>query len=193
MVAYDEEEYSRLIAGSSFFSSRDFERIGKWKDGVKTESQLGAERGLRGVLNLDAGRSKNCRNVQKKSECMTFWRVGPGEAIPTNFPNKSVQKRIGLSRATALLHLVSGGSFPIYDIRVRAAIAQLCECKLPPNTVNYYQNSFCPLFIELADRCKTRDDLRKLDKALFSYGASAKTIVFEILMIRQQAGVFPGL
>jgi len=41
----------------------------------------------------------------------------------------------------------------------------------PSYTANYYWNTFYPQFQELAFECKT-DDLRRLDKALFSYGAT---------------------
>lgn len=38
-----------------------------------------------------------------------------------------------------------------------------------PNTVEWYLDSYCPLFSHIAALCETQD-MRKLDKALFSYG-----------------------
>jgi hypothetical protein len=86
------------------------------------------------------------------------------------FKNGSRKKRFGLSRATTLLHFVSGGRYPIFDSRVRTAVARLlCQPKLP-DTVRSNLDSYIPLFKELADHCET-SDFRMLDKALFSYGA----------------------
>jgi hypothetical protein len=87
---------------------------------------------------------------------------------------KSVTKQFGLSRATTLLHFVSGGEYPIFDQRVRTAVARLSNSSVQ-NTVLYYLNSLCPLFHELAVLCGTQNDLRRLDKALFSYGAITLT------------------
>ena len=36
---HDEKEYRDLIAKYESFSAKDFERIGKWKDGAKTKAQ----------------------------------------------------------------------------------------------------------------------------------------------------------
>jgi hypothetical protein len=84
-----------------------------------------------------------------------------------------VEKHFGLARATTLVHFVSGGRFPIFDSRVRRAIARVHD-HIPPNTIPWYLDSFRSLFSELAALCKTESDLRNLDKALFSYGSSEK-------------------
>src|ERR1700682_1891342 len=86
------------------------------------------------------------------------------------FKNGPRKKHFGLSRATTLLHFVSGGLYPIFDSRVRTAIARLLDHPELPGTISSYLDSYLPLFKELAGRCET-DDLRMLDKALFSYGA----------------------
>jgi hypothetical protein len=78
------------------------------------------------------------------------------------------QKNLGLSRATALLHFLSGGHFPIFDSRVRKAMSRLLNSSVP-NRVHWYLDSYCPLFLEVAAVCGTRD-LRMVDMALFSYG-----------------------
>ena len=85
------------------------------------------------------------------------------------FESGSRNKRFGLSRATALLHFVSGGRYPIFDSRVKTAIARLLDQAEPADAVSIH-GFISPLFRELAGRCET-DDFRMLDKALFSYGA----------------------
>jgi hypothetical protein len=79
-----------------------------------------------------------------------------------------VKKRFGLSRATTLLHFISGGSFPIFDSRVRRAMTRMLNTAVP-NTVGWYLDSYCPLFLEVASLSGT-EDLRLVDMALFSYG-----------------------
>ncbi len=79
-----------------------------------------------------------------------------------------VKKRFGLARTTTLLHFISGGRFPIFDSRVRRAMARLLNSRVP-NTVSWYLDSYCPLFSEIAALCGTKD-LRMVDKALFAYG-----------------------
>jgi hypothetical protein len=86
------------------------------------------------------------------------------------FKNGSRKKRFGLSRATTLLHFISGGRYPIFDSRVKTALARLLGRPKLSDTVRSYLDSYIPLFKELADHCET-NDFRMLDKALFSYGA----------------------
>lgn len=102
----------------------------------------------------------------------TFLDDWSGRTYTDIFDKKSVEKRFGLSRSSTLLHFLSGGRFPIYDSRVRTAIARLCTRSLPPNSVRWYLDSFLPLFSRLATACDTTNDLRALDKALFAYGSS---------------------
>ncbi len=84
------------------------------------------------------------------------------------YRNGQVEKHFGLSRTTTLLHFISGGRFPIFDSRVRRAMARLLTSQVP-NTVHGYMDSYCPLFSEVAALCGA-EDLRKVDMALFSYG-----------------------
>ena len=84
------------------------------------------------------------------------------------FPGRTVTKRFGLSRATTLLNFLTSGSFPIFDSRVRRAIKRLSQTSIP-NTVTGYFASYRPTFLEIAECCGT-NHLRKVDRALFSYG-----------------------
>jgi hypothetical protein len=79
--------------------------------------------------------------------------------------------RFGLSRATTLLHFVSGGRYPILDSRVATALSRLGSPI--EETIDGYLNCFCPLFSEIAAVCGVSgmEGLRKLDNALFSYGS----------------------
>jgi hypothetical protein len=87
---------------------------------------------------------------------------------------KEKGKRFGLSFATALLHFISVGRFPIYDDLARKALCRLGS-QLPSNmTVDAYLEKFCPLFSSIATECgltQSIEDLRKLDNALRCYGA----------------------
>jgi hypothetical protein len=58
-------------------------------------------------------------------------------------------------------------------LRVWSARYRLLNSQKLPGTVSSYLHSFLPFFKELADGCgcDTMDDLRVLDKALFSYDA----------------------
>ena len=85
-----------------------------------------------------------------------------------------IRKKFGLSRATTLLHFMSGGSFPIFDSRVRRALIRLTVARVP-YTILCYLELYRPIFLELARACDTYD-LRAVDKALFSYGK--KTLRF---------------
>ncbi len=76
----------------------------------------------------------------------------------------------GLSRATTLLHFLSGGIYPIFDSRVRTAIARLLQQLALPDEVSAYMEQMLPIFNDLAESCKA-EDRRMLDKARFAYGA----------------------
>jgi hypothetical protein len=77
-------------------------------------------------------------------------------------------KSFGLSRASTLLHFISGGQYQIFDSRVAAAVLCLTG-RRPEDTVHWYVNSFCGIFEAIAARCNTVD-ARAVDKALFCYG-----------------------
>ena len=79
----------------------------------------------------------------------------------------------GLSRASTLLHFICGGKeYPIFDSRVRTAAGRLLGRRELSDSIPEYLEVYCPLFTKLAELCGTQDDPRKLDKALFMFGAS---------------------
>jgi hypothetical protein len=174
---YDEKEYADLIAKHNSFSAEDFERIGMWKDGVTKESRWKPNIASVAYL-IWKQAAQELPKCPEEDDVAAFLEGWSGRTYTDVFPNKSVEKRFGLSRATALLHFVSGGRYPIFDSRVKAAVARLLNSQELPGTVSSYLHLFLPLFKELADRCGcgTMDDLRRLDKALFSYGALESSI-----------------
>jgi hypothetical protein len=169
---YDEKEYADLIAKHKSFSAEDFERIGRWKDDVTKESQWKPNVASVAYL-IWKQAAQELPKCPEENDAAAFLDGWSSRTYTDVFPNKSVEKHFGLSRATALLHFVSGGRYPIFDSRVRTAVARLLNSQELPGTVSSYLHSFLPLFKELAAccGCNTVDDLRKLDKALFSYGA----------------------
>ncbi len=164
----DDLEHNDLIARHVSFSADDFERIGKWKDGAKEGRwKANVASVAYSVWKRAAEELPKCPEQGEVADFLDRWC---GETYTDVFPNKSVVKHFGLSRATTLLHFVSGGHYPIFDSRVRIAISRLGHSPVQ-DTVHCYLNSFCPSFFELAVLCGTENDLRRLDKALFSYGA----------------------
>jgi hypothetical protein len=168
----DEEEYRKLIAEHKSFSAEHFIRIGKWKDGVTTETKWKPNIAsvayciwMQAAQELPKCPEESAVAVRK---FLNDWSSRP---YTDEFPSKSVKKHFGLSRATALLHFLSGGRYPIFDSRVRTAVARLLNSQELSYTVEYYSDSFLPLFKGLAGCCETTDDPRKLDRALFTYGA----------------------
>ncbi|MGB8495213.1 MAG: hypothetical protein WCE53_12485 [Candidatus Acidiferrum sp.] len=166
---YDETEYRDLIEKHKSFSAEDFRRIGKWKDGATTQGQWKPNVASVAYLIWEQA-ADELPNCSEESEVVAFLEDWSDRAYTDIFKNGPRKKHFGLSRATTLLHFVSGGHYPIFDSRVKTAIARLLDHPELPGTVSSYLDSYLPLFKELADRCET-DGFRTLDKALFSYGA----------------------
>jgi hypothetical protein len=140
-----------------------------WRD---DRESVEAQRGVGGLSDLGAG----CGELLKcpeESEVAAFLEDWSSRAYTDTFRTGPRRKHFGLSRATTLLHFVSGGRYPIFDARVKAAIARLLDHPELPGTVSSYLDSYIPVFKELAYCCET-EDYRMLDKALFSYGALEK-------------------
>jgi hypothetical protein len=167
---FDEEEYRRLItlAKQESFPAKFFERIGRWKDSANTDRrwQPNVASVAYIIWRQAEAEQPGCPTNEKALDFLNDWASRAYEDVYRANPPRT--KRFGLSRATTLLHFLSGGSFPIFDSNVRTAICRLYGVS-PKETATYYLSDFCPLFLELAANCRT-DDLRRLDKALFSCG-----------------------
>jgi uncharacterized protein (DUF433 family) len=167
--ADDDAEYSDLIATAKrkSLSAEDFIRIGRWKDNARAQAKWKPSVASVAYL-IWKQAAKELPECPKDSEVEAFLNDWSNRTYTDKFPNGSVKKKLGLSRATALLHFLSRGHFPIFDSRVRKAIARLYGSPAPED-VHWYLDVFCKRFWELAALCETKDDLRRLDKTLFSY------------------------
>jgi hypothetical protein len=166
---YYAEEYDALLANYKFLSAADFVRIGKWKDGAKTQGKWKANvASVAYEIWMQA--AKETPVCPEETQVAVFLRDWSERKYADHFTNRTMEKHFGLSRATTLLHFVSGGRFPIFDKRIRKAIARLLNCRVP-NEIPWYLDSYCPLIKEIAALSGT-EDLRTVDKALFSYGGN---------------------
>jgi hypothetical protein len=161
------EGYDELIAKHKSFLGADFEQIGKWKDAARTAGKWKANVASVAypIWMLAASELPKCPEEGELTGFLVDWS---GRTYMDQYATGPRKKRFGLSRTTTLLHFLSGGRFPIFDARVRKAMARLLNSPVP-NTVRWYLDSYRPLFLEIAALCATTD-LRMVDKALFSYG-----------------------
>lgn len=159
--------YSELIGKHKSFSAQDFEQIGKWKDAAKTDAKWkpNVASVAYPIWKQAASQLPKCPDDGAVAGFLDDWSSRKYNDEYTKGPR---QKKFGLSRATALLHFISGGKYPIFDSRVRKAMSRLLNSPVP-NTVHWYLNSYRQLFLEVAEACST-EDLRMVDMALFSYG-----------------------
>ncbi len=165
-------EHDRIIAKRGPLGAAEFVQIGRWKDAAGTDARWksGVASVAYDIWNMAALELPQCPGADNVEGFLRGWsgRQYADRSSPSG------TKRFGLSRSTTLLYFISGTRYPIFDTRVRRAIGRMTGSNAP-NTVQWYVESYCPRFSELAERCTTKD-LRLLDKALFSYGA--KTLPF---------------
>jgi hypothetical protein len=163
----DYPAYEALLANHRSPSAADFELVGRWKDGVKTGNRWRANVASVAYPVWMQAASELPRYPQDDlaAEFLSDWSE---RRYTDEYRSKSVENRFGLSRATTLLHFIGGGRYPILDSRVRHAMTRLLSTSVP-NTVRWYLDRYCPLFLDLAAVCGTTN-LRQLDMALFSYG-----------------------
>jgi len=166
---YDEVEYTDLIGRCEAFSGADYERVGKWKDNARSTSRwkLNVASVAYEIWMQAATELPRCPANEGVPGFLTHWSE---RVYRDEYANGTKRmKRFGLSRASTLLHFISGGRYPIFDSRVVAAVSRLLDAPVD-YSVRWYVHSYCRLFQEIADLCETTD-LRAVDKALFSYGA----------------------
>jgi len=169
----DESEYEHLVSNYTRPSSEYFVRIGKWKDRAETENRWRPNVASVAYKTWMVAAEKLPRCPPEDS-LVQFLEDWSNRKAAYNFRNGNMQeRRFGLSRATTLLHFISGGKYPIFDSRVRTALTRLCS---PPPaadaTPGNYVKVYCPLITKLAIDCGVENEPRTLDKALFSYGSS---------------------
>ena len=159
-------EHDRLIALTQK-EPADFERIGRRKDAASSAAKWKANvASVAYVVWMEAASERpKCPTDDMIGDFLLDWS---SRAYEDKFCTRTVTKRFGLSRATTLLYFLSNGRFPIFDSRVRRAIARLTSRPVS-NTVQGYADSYLPLFAQIAASCDAQD-LRTVDQALFSYG-----------------------
>ena len=172
-ASYDEAKYNDLIKRHASLSADDFRRIGQWKDEATTDNQWKPNVASVAYRIWEQAADELPKCPQGKA-IAAFLKDWSGREYTDNFESGPRKKHFGLSRATTLLHFISGGQYPIYDSRVRTAIARLLDEPEMHNDVSSYLDSYIPRFEDLARHCDTVDR-RMLDKALFSYGALDKS------------------
>jgi hypothetical protein len=134
---YDHEEYRDLIAKHGSLLADDFKRIGKWKDGARTEGKWKPNVASVAYPIWIQAASEVPKCPQKRA-IVDFLHDWSNREYTDNFATGSVEKRFGLSRATTLLQFISGGRFPIFDSRVRQATRRLLTLSSPvPNTITW--------------------------------------------------------
>jgi hypothetical protein len=131
--------YEELIAQHKSFSHADIERLGRWKDSAKTErkwkpnvASVAYEIWMQAASELPV-----CPPDERVPDFLNDWSQRKYRDV---YRNGATEKPFGLSRATTLLHFLSGGQFPIFDSRVRKAMTRLLNSPVP-NTVGWYLDS----------------------------------------------------
>jgi len=166
--------YRELIDKQDNLSSNDFVVMGKWKDNALGETRRNrwkenvAMVAYRGWIRAAAELPKCPTTESAVKVFLQEWSEWKYRDSSSRSADK--MKRFGLSRASTMLHFISGGRYPIFDERVRVAIERLSGKELGM-TIEEYLNDVCPFVENLSHLCGCRD-VRKLDNALFAYGAS---------------------
>jgi hypothetical protein len=161
-----------LLARHDSLSSDDFVRLGRWKDGaLKGGKWRPNVASVAYPVWQEAASSLSGARISSKDarEFLSTWK---NKSYIDNYKGGLLRKKIfGVPRGTTLLHVVTGGQFPIMDSRVGAAAKELTH-KPVRNTVGAYFEVYVPLFAHLMAACETSEP-RKLDEALFAYGRFA--------------------
>ncbi len=166
----DDQQHNDLIDRHQSFSTDDFVAIGKWKDGVVSDGQWKPDVAMIAykIWMEAASELPQCPTDSGAAGFLSDWSERRYDDVHAS--GKRRNKCFGLSRATTLLHFLSGGRYPILDSRVRTALSRLLGKTQREATPKSYLESYVPLIEEVAANCGTTD-LRRVDKALFAYGS----------------------
>jgi hypothetical protein len=165
----DNAEHDALIEKDGLLLGEDFERVGRWKEGCAV-GHKGWKAGTPRAYEIWIQAKDHpppCPAEDRIGEFLIRWSQKRFWAGTRN--DRRLEQSFGLSRATTLLHFISGGRYPILDRRVEAAMSRLGS---PIEMTIEGYGSFCRLFSEIAAACGVSGikGLRKLDNALFCYG-----------------------
>lgn len=168
----DQAGYEYLIKNYASPSKEYFERMGQWKDDAYHSPNKWRNNVASVAYEVWKRAAEKLPRCPKEEGVASFLDSWAKESYTDRYASGSRTKRFGLSRATALLHFISGGKYPILDSRVRAALTRLCSpAPVADASPENYLKIYCPLIKEIAVFCGVENEPRKLDKALFSYGA----------------------
>lgn len=165
----EEEEYRSVMAATERNEPDCFIRVGQWKDKAYSPGRWKADVASVAWLVWEAAAAELARPavVPDVQDFLESWSA-------RKYDDKSAYvsgcRTFGTPRATTLLHFISGGRYHIVDARVKTAIQRLIGDAAPELTPATYLNFYCPITDRLAAECGT-DDRRRLDNALFYYGA----------------------
>lgn len=163
-----ESHHDALIAKLGLFAAADFERIGRWKDGARSDSKWRPNiASVAYPVWMQA--VKEVPTCPEDAQVLSFLDDWAERKYTDTYSNGPQEKRFGLSRATTLLYFLSAKRFPIFDSRVRTAIRRLGAEPIAYEPEAYLEK-YLPLMDQIAKACGTRD-MRKVDQALFAYGS----------------------
>ena len=123
-------EHDRLVALTQK-EPADFERIGKWKDARRRALRNGRRTSHPSLTSSGWRRRQSVQLARRRRHDRCFLQDWSSREYEDRFSKRTVKKRFGLSRATTLLYFLSHGRFPIFDSRVRRAIARLTGRPVP--------------------------------------------------------------
>jgi hypothetical protein len=156
-----------LLERADSLTAADFEYLGRWKDSALESDKRWQpnKASVAFVTWMEAAKELPGAQIENVHSFLTEWS---GRAYRDRFPSRTVLKRFGVPRATTLLHLMSGGKYPIFDARVRLAFKRLTG-QPPGKSVEWYLSSYVPFFAQVASECRAAN-MKKVDNALFVYG-----------------------
>jgi hypothetical protein len=192
-VTYPEEVYFELLDKRAALTDDEINVLGAWKDGacrvavtgglpfgkVRVEFNGKWSRTAASCA-YDAWRQlPHCRAALHKYlhdkdygrflshvSSLSYTKAGRSGLVTASF---------GLSRASYVLHVFTGGEFPIYDKNVQRGLHWLSEGRMRKTKTSdpsWYLAGFCDVVRALEAACGARDlaEQRAIDKALFCYG-----------------------
>ena len=147
----DNPVYFVLIAKQGRLSSDDFEQVGRWKEGCLKPSNGRWKTGTPTGYDIWMQARAQAPKCPEQSELPGFLKDWKERTFVAGKKGDLILRhRFGLSRATTLLHFISGGRYPIFDARVATALIRLGSPT--EETIDGYL-IFCPLFSEIAAVC----------------------------------------
>ena len=127
-VNSDNREYFDLIDKEDKLGGEEFELIGKWKEGCLKPGHGSWKTGTPRAYDVWMQVKAESPKRPEEAAVTAFLRDWSERKFAAG---KGKRQRFGLSRATTLLHFVSGGEYPILDARVVNAMRRL-RSPLPP-------------------------------------------------------------